>query len=83
MITPYFSTNHIYYPFKQSRRSLYVSSTTAESLCPTSFQCTYSGWAVRDRSLCGQLTQNDLSVQGRISIVGWSKNSTSEFMLKF
>ncbi len=84
MITSYLLTNLIDYPFKQSRRSLYASSITAESLCPTSFQCTYSGWAVFDRSVCGQFAQNlQLVSQGRISIVGWSKNSTSELMLKF
>ncbi len=81
--TSYLSTNLIYYPFKQSRRSLYVSSTTAESLCPTSFQCTYTGRAVLAGQLRAVLTKMQLRSQGRISIVGWSKNSTSELMLKF
>ena len=82
IFTSYLSTNLIYYPFKQSRRSLYASSITAESLCPTSFQCTYSGWAVCDRSPCGQFAQNlQLRSQGRICIGGWSKNITSELLL--
>ncbi len=46
MITSWYSTNLVFYPFKQSRKSLYASSITAESLCPTSLQCTYLGRAV-------------------------------------
>ncbi len=62
--TSYLSTNLIYYPFKQSRRSLYVSSTTAESLCPTSFQCTYTGRAVFDRSVAVSSYKNAIQVSG-------------------
>jgi len=40
-----FINNLNIYPFKQSHKSLYASCI-AESLCPTSFQCTYSGRAV-------------------------------------
>ncbi len=40
-----FINNLNFYLFKQSHKSLYASCI-AESLCPTSFQCTYSGWAV-------------------------------------
>ena len=70
------------FPFKQSRRSLYASCITAESLCPTSFQCIYPGRAVCDRSPCGQFAQNlQLRSQGCICIGGWSKNSTSELLL--
>jgi hypothetical protein len=39
-------TNLKNYLFKQSRGSLYAASITAESLCPTSLQCTYLGRAV-------------------------------------
>jgi len=82
IFTSYFSTNPIYYPFKQSRRSLCVRSITAESLCPTTFNVHIQAGLF----LAGQLRsvlQMQLRSQGRISIVGWSKNSTSELMLKF
>jgi hypothetical protein len=77
-----FINNLNIYPFKQSHKSLYASCV-AESLCPTSFQCTFqAGLSVCDRSTCGQFAQNlQLRSQGRIYIGGWSKNSTSELLL--
>jgi hypothetical protein len=77
-----FINNLNIYPFIQSHKSLYASCV-AESLCPTSFQCTFqAGLSVCDRSTCGQFAQSlQLRSQGRIYIGGWSKNSTSELLL--